>query len=178
MDPIPDQAIIALLDGIQWLDTPPFWPDDVTRNWLTERGSMTRRLERYCGQIRVRRFREGFVPACIEPGEAALLPDCGRFWLREVMLYGYDKPWLTARTLVPAATKAGPAQYVLSLGDVPLGQWLFRHRPPARDIMQFGRVGDLWARRARLLPDGQPLLLTEAFLPDCPLYARGGGAAK
>ncbi|WP_074013407.1 chorismate lyase [Candidatus Sodalis sp. SoCistrobi] len=169
-----DQAIVALLDGIRWLQAPPAWPDDATRSWLTERGSMTRRLEKHCGHIRVRRFREGFVPACIEAGEAALLPDCGRFWLREVVLYGHDRPWLTARTLVPAATEAGPAQQVLSLGDVPLGQWLFRHRPPARDVIQFGRVGTLWARRARLrLPEGQPLLLTEAFLPDCPLYASG-----
>lgn len=135
-----DQAIVALLDGIRWLQAPPAWPDDATRSWLTERGSMTRRLEKHCGHIRVRRFRERFVPACIEAGEAAL----------------------------------GPAQQGLSLGDVPLGQWLFRHRPPARDVIQFGRVGTLWARRARLrLPEGQPLLLTEAFLPNCPLYASG-----
>ncbi|RLR17867.1 chorismate lyase, partial [Sodalis-like symbiont of Bactericera trigonica] len=53
-------------------------PDDLTRSWLTERGSMTRRLEKHCGKIRVRRCCEGFVPACIEEGAAALLSDCGR----------------------------------------------------------------------------------------------------
>lgn len=173
-----DQTIVALLDGIRWLEEAPSWPDDATRSWLSERGSMTRRLERHCGQIRVQRFREGFVPACVEPGEAALLPDCGRFWLREVVLYGHNRPWLTARTLVPAATEVGPAQQVLGLGDVPLGHWLFRHRPPPRDVIQLGRVGSLWARRARLLPEGQPLLLTEAFLPDCPLYVSGDAAPE
>ncbi|MGL9774509.1 MAG: chorismate lyase [Sodalis sp. (in: enterobacteria)] len=81
---------------------------------------------------------------------------------------------LTARTLVPAAAEGGPAQQVLSPEDVPLGQWLFRHRPQARAVIQFGQVGTLWARRAcRQLPEGQPLLLTEAFLPDCPLYISG-----
>ncbi|WMQ73028.1 MAG: hypothetical protein GPOALKHO_000046 [Sodalis sp.] len=81
-----EQAIVAPLDGVQWLDAPPAWPDDVMRSQLTERGSITRYVDRERAIL-----NKDLSPPCIEPRESALLLDCGRLWLQEVVLYDYDK---------------------------------------------------------------------------------------
>lgn len=165
-----DQAAIALLDGIHWLpdEAPP--PAPGVAEWLMERGSMTIRLETYCPQIIVQRYREGFFPASTLVEEGLLLGHGDRLWLREVVLYGNGQPWLSARTVMLEQSLDGEAQRVMTLGDMPLGRWLFRQQAPVRDFIQFGQIGELWARRSRLNPAGQPLLLTELFLPDSPLY--------
>ncbi len=131
---------------------------------------MTRRLERHCRRISVRRGWEGLVTADESGDELALLPASERYWLREVVLYGDDAPWLAGRMVIPESMLNGPEYALTTLGDMPLGRWLFRDGIPARDYIQLGRTGSLWARRSCLRPNGKPLLLTELFLPDAPLY--------
>ncbi|UVK79243.1 MAG: Chorismate pyruvate-lyase [Sodalis sp. Ffu] len=169
-----NQITIALLDSICWLKDPVSWPNNTVHNWLMERKSMTRKLENYCTRISIQRYCEGFFSARALGAETNLLPTSKRLWLREVVLYGDEKPWLAARTLIPDQKITGSAKELMQLGDMPLGRWLFLNRPPPRDFIQSGRVGSLWARRYRLFPNDQPLLLTELFLPDSPLYTRSG----
>lgn len=165
-----DDPYISLLTAIQWLDDedPPLTPAE--KEWLLETGSMTRRLERYCRTLSVRRGREGWFPAGESGEETALLPASARYWLREVVLCGDGQPWLAGRTLIPEAVLTGPEGALTTLGDTPLGRWLFREGAPVRDYIQLGRTGSLWARRSCLRSNGKPLLLTELFLPDAPLY--------
>jgi len=135
-----------------------------------ECGSMTQRLERHCRKISVRRGSEGYVPAGEAGGDIALLPASKRYWLREIVLYGDGSPWLAGRMVIPETVLNGPECALTTLGDMPLGRWLFRDGTPARDYIQLGRTGNLWARRSCLRSNGKPLLLTELFLPDAPLY--------
>ncbi|QWA10933.1 chorismate lyase [Sodalis ligni] len=161
---------ISLLASIQWLTPQSPQPDPTKRDWLLECDSMTRRLERHCRQVSVQRAREGYVFAGEAGDDIALLPASERYWLREVVLYGDGNPWLAGRMIIPAAVLEGPACALKTLGDMPLGRWLFRDGMPTRDYIQLGRAGNLWARRSCLRPHGKPLLLTELFLPDAPLY--------
>ncbi len=165
-----DDPYIPLLASIHWLTDGPPQPNPAERDWLMECGSMTRRLERYCRQISVRRGREGYVAAGETGGDNALLPASKRYWLREVVLWGDDRPWLAGRMLIPETVLNGAEWALTTLGDMPLGRWLFRDGVPARDYIQLGRTGSLWARRSCLRSNGKPLLLTELFLPDAPLY--------
>lgn len=167
---MPDDPSFSLLDAIVWQTAADAAPVEAIAGWLHETGSMTRRLERYCQQVTVVRGREGLFSAAEVGADSDLLPAGQPFWLREVILYGDRQPWLVGRTLVPEATLSGPSGALVSLGDQPLGRWLFAGAQPQRDFIQTGQVAGLWARRSRLLPNGTPLLLTELFLPDAPLY--------
>ncbi|XBS70027.1 chorismate lyase [Acerihabitans sp. KWT182] len=168
-----DNPYISLLSSIQWLTVESPQPGPAERDWLMERGSMTRRLEGHCSQVSVRRGREGYVGADEPCDDIALLPASLRFWLREVVLYGDDRPWLAGRMVVPETALTGSECVLTKMGDVPLGRWLFRNGRPARDYIHLGRAGSLWARRSCLRLNGKPLLLTELFLPDAPLYRYG-----
>lgn len=138
--------------------------------WLLLEDSMTQRFERYCGHVSVRVVREGFIQQDECPSEASLLPASERYWLREVILSGDDNPWLMGRTVVPESTLEGPELALRQLGTTPLGRYLFGSSSLSRDYIQVGRSGALWGRRSRLRLSGKPLLLTEIFLPNSPLY--------
>ncbi|KQN57754.1 chorismate lyase [Erwinia sp. E602] len=162
---------LSPLRAIDWLpESSPLLTAPLL-DWLMEVDSMTRRFERYCGEVTVNVLREGFVGGDAWPEESALLPDEPRYWLREIELCGDGVPWLVARTLVPESTLVGPEQKLQQLGSVPLGRYLFASSTLTRDFIDVGHHGALWARRSRLRLTGKPLLLTELFLPASPLYA-------
>ncbi|WP_304164708.1 chorismate lyase [Lonsdalea britannica] len=140
-------------------------------DWLGHRDSMTARLEMHCQRLDVEVTREGFISPS-DTGEALpLLPVSDRFWLREVTLYGDGRPWLFGRTVIPEHTLQMSNLALARIGSVPLGRYLFQAGTPERDFINPGRRGDLWARRSRLRLAGHPLLLTEIFLPDAPIYS-------
>lgn len=139
-------------------------------SWLGECQSMTARFERYCDKVTIVPRREGFITVQSLGEEAMQLPNCERFWLREVLLCGDNVPWLFGRTLIPETSLTGEEVSLLTLGTVPLGRYLFNAAELTRDFIQVGSQGDLWARRSRLRLSGKPLLLTELFLSESPLY--------
>lgn len=139
-------------------------------DWLMEEDSMTRRFEQHCHKVTVEPINEGFITTDKMPAEAGFLPADARFWLREIVLYGDDQPWLIGRTVVPESTLNGPEQMLKNLGTRPLGRYLFSSSTLSRDFIDPGQVDDLWGRRSRLRLSGKPLLLTELFLPASPLY--------
>ena len=86
----------SILPPLEWLsEQDPPAPAAVS-DWLMELGSMTRRFERHCAQVRVEPQRECFVTREALGDEANHLPDSSRYWLREVVLLGDDQPWLVA----------------------------------------------------------------------------------
>ncbi|WP_036770256.1 chorismate lyase [Photorhabdus australis] len=155
---------------IQWLSmNSSDFPDEIL-DWLMELGSMTRRFEQYCGHVHVVPFRECFITGEEIADESEHLPTSQRYWLREIVLYGDNIPWLLGRTLIPEATLTGPDEKLVDLGTVPLGRYLFSSNKLTRDYIQRGKHGNRWARRSLLRLSGKPLLLTEVFLPESPVY--------
>ncbi|VUS23053.1 chorismate lyase [Klebsiella spallanzanii] len=140
------------------------------RDWLLLEDSMTKRFEQQGKKVSIIMVNEGFVGREALAGEESLLPDEPRYWLREIILYANDEPWLAGRTIVPESTLSGPELALQQLGKTPLGRYLFTSSTLTRDFIEIGRNAELWGRRSRLRLSGKPLLLTELFLPASPLY--------
>lgn len=168
------EAVFALLRAIEWFDEPPAALPAHIASWLWETGSMTRRLEAHCSRLTVVPCRERFAAAGELGAEYEQLPHAGRYWLREVVLYGDGRPWLAGRTVAPQATVAASGAALTEIGDMPLGRYLFQQDTLARDYIHIGLSRGLWARRSRLRLADCPLLLTELFLPDSPVYFQAG----
>lgn len=156
----------------------PIWP------WLLDASSLTRRLQQACGG--------GFrVEVVSQRWELPLLSEArvlgikaGRHALvREVRLLCGGRPWVFARTVIPAATLTGPQRRLGHLGTRPLGGLLFRDRSMRRGALEVARIArgqplfalacaglsapppSLWGRRSLFFLRDKPLLVCEMFLP-------------
>lgn len=161
---------------LQWLpvSTPELTPR--VRSWLFEELSMTARLESYCQSLTVDVVREGFIDnQLLLPHEAEdpAFDHEQRYWLREVILSGDNTPWLMGRTILPESTLTGRDTALTSLGECPLGRYLFSSPLLSRDFIRPGKNDDLWGRYSLLRLSGKPLMLTEIFLSSSPLYQDG-----
>jgi chorismate lyase len=152
--------------------------------WLTERGSLTRRILSRCrGAFRVRLLRFELGRPC--RGEARLLGlGVGRLaWIREVLLYCGDRPVVFAHSVLPMRGIDGPWRSLTGLGNRPLGEALFSDPRVERGVLHLRRLNgrhplhrrmrdilavpsSLPARRSLFRLRGQPILVTEVFLPD------------
>jgi chorismate--pyruvate lyase len=151
--------------------------------WLTERGSLTRRIVSRCRdgfRVRVLRFELG--KPC--QGEARLLglAPCQLAWIREVLLYCGDQPVVFAHSVLPTDGINGPWRSLTGLGNRPLGEALFsdpriergrlnllivnpRHPLHRRVEKALAVPNGLPARRSLFSLSGHPILVTEVFLP-------------
>lgn len=161
---------LSPLRALQFFDSLPQELNAAWLDWLLLEDSMTKRFEQHCTQVTVRIVREAFISQDECLPEASLLPASERYWLREIILCGDDEPWLLGRTVMPESTLKGPELALQQLGSTPLGRYLFSSSSLTRDYIQVGRSEALWGRRSRLRLSGKPLLLTELFLPNSPLY--------
>lgn len=142
-------------------------------SWLTDRTSMTARLASYGQPITVTVTNEGYIPAqqlTVEERQAFTDQLDSQYWLREVQLLANGSPWLAGRTVIPHTSLNGPEAALKQLGTTPLGQHLFTSQVLSRDYLLAGKMGNWWARRSLLRLAAKPLLLTEIFLPNAPLY--------
>lgn len=163
------------LSAPNWQGRDWFYPQDyplskTVGEWLLEEDSMTSRCERYCHKVTVQPQFEGYIAAESLSKESSELPADRRYWIREILLFGDNIPWLWARTVVPEQTLSGPELNLMNLGTTPLGRYLFNQAELERDYIQVSLLDGLWGRRSRLRLSGKPLLLTEIFLPSAPLY--------
>jgi len=162
---------------------PPYRVPRGYRPWLLDRGSLTRRLiQASGGEFRVKLLRQGHQSATDHEREALQLAERSWPFLREVALLCHDQPWVFARTVIPAATLKGPARALTHLGSKPLGAVLFNHphvrRGPiavyrldaARVSREFAAQGVIWGRQSVFYLYDEPLLVSEYFLHDCPMY--------
>lgn len=161
---------LSPLRALQFFDSLPQELNVAWLDWLLLEDSMTKRFEQYCNQVTVRIVREAFISQDECLPEASLLPPSEHYWLREIILCGDGEPWLLGRTVMPKSTLDGPELALQRLGSTPLGRYLFSSSSLTRDYIQIGRSEALWGRRSRLRLSGKPLLLTELFLPNSPLY--------
>ncbi|WP_342322650.1 chorismate lyase [Kosakonia sp. BYX6] len=160
---------LTQLRALRYLDAIPALEPQLL-DWLLLEDSMTKRFEQQGKKVSVTLIREGFVTPDEIEQERDQLPKEPRYWLREIILYADDVPWLAGRTVVPESTLSGPELALQQLGKTPLGRYLFTSSTLTRDFIEIGRHEQLWGRRSRLRLGGKPLLLTELFLPASPLY--------
>jgi chorismate--pyruvate lyase len=157
------------------------------QSWLLNTGSLTERLQALCNKFEVKVLGQKNV-ALDDTEISALKSSNNSDWqIREVILYGDDKPWVFARSVLPdhmcRSTWA-------DLGTQPLGQRIFNdasfvrsgfeigllhHHPISRESFAHSTLAQathqqMWARRSMFSRKKDTLLVAEAFLPDCPCY--------
>ena len=101
------------------------WTAGEWRTWLTDHGSLTRRLQARCQAFRVNRLvqmrqrpcRDEFAPLALTPGRFA--------WVREVLLLDADTPLVFAHSVMTLDGLRGPWAGLTGLGNRPLGAALF-----------------------------------------------------
>jgi len=159
--------------------------DPVAADWLLDPGSLTQRLKRQGTRFGVRLL--GQMTAEVSADERHRLR-VEQALLREVLLCCNDIPVVFARTLIPEATLAASEGRLARLGHTSLGELLFarpevsrdrievanfhRDSPVARLAMCLGQPlsNTLLGRRSCFFWSGQPLLVSEVFLPAADLY--------
>jgi len=138
--------------------------------WLLHDGSLTDRIERRFGPVRVTPSREGtgrptpLEAACLDRGPR------GAWWIREIGLAADGRLRLRARTLVPPDAPRLQGR-LRGLGATPLGRVLFRGDRLRRGVIRGSRgftrcaTGD-WLRLTRYRVDGESLLVVERMVAD------------
>jgi chorismate--pyruvate lyase len=160
-------------------------PSAQMRGWLTDRGSLTRKLMDRCEQFRVQRLRQEWARCLADECAAVGLSRCVNVHEREVLLRCDDVPMVFAHTIVPLTATTSDWPFFSSLGDRSLGTTLFGDPQVVRGALQFARLHSchplarrakaavhmqlpdqsLFARRCLFKRKNGLLLVTEIFLP-------------
>jgi chorismate--pyruvate lyase len=158
---------------------------EVAWSWITEPGSLTRRVQDGCGgTFDLRLLRQSWGDALTSERRLLRADRHGRDLIREVELLCDGTPRIYARTVMPARSLIGRTRELTRLGTRPLGAVLFADPTTRRGVVEFARlsaahalfavatahaVGDrppaLWGRRTVYRYAGRPLLVNEIFLP-------------
>lgn len=152
------------------------------RRWLTDRGSLTARLQGRAGRITVKVLFQGRR----RPNADEVFLFAGRtsqVIVREVLLLRGAMPLVFAHTVFDAASLRGAWRGVSVLGNRPLGAALFADPRIARFPLRQKKLGGghplyrraaaqlkhppvaLWARRSIFAAGKSPILVSEVFLP-------------
>ena len=165
-----------------WHPTPLTMSPQI-RDWLQNRGSLTRHIQQRCKNFRVEPVFQSLATACndelailkLRPGELA--------HVREVYLYCGKTPVVFAHSVVARKNIRGVWYGMSKLGNKSLGTVLFTNPVIKRTPLKFRKLNlthplfhracknmqvapdKLWARRSLFTLHGQPILVTEVFLP-------------
>ncbi|MGM0476712.1 MAG: chorismate--pyruvate lyase family protein [Pseudomonadota bacterium] len=146
--------------------------------FLLETGSLTRRMERACGEpLQVRVLEQSWRRPRADEVRALALAE-GRWGLvRCVRLSCGADSWVYARSVIPPETLGGRLRRLAHLGERPLGAALFAEPAMSRGPLELARLepgmalhtdagggeGVRWARRSVFRLAGAPLLVCEVF---------------
>ncbi|WP_087020499.1 chorismate lyase [Thaumasiovibrio subtropicus] len=160
-----------LLEQAVWSPPTMFEQRCQIGDWLLDTTSLSRRFQQHCRMLSVELVEQTDIPHdALSAQEQQLLPQSGCL-LRKVVLKGDGVPWLLGRTLIPHSTLTDEEQDLAQLGEMPLGLRVFQGEQAHRDALAIAQVGEgLWARRSRLWLNEKPMLVSEVFLADAPLY--------
>jgi chorismate--pyruvate lyase len=154
-------------------------------SWITEPGSLTRRVQDGCdGAFDLRLLRQRWGEALPSERRLLLAGHHGRDLIREVELRCGGAPRIFARTVLPARSLIGRTRELARLGTRPLGAVLFADPSTRRGVVEYARLSpahalfavatahaegdrpaELWGRRTVYRFAGKPLLVNEIFLP-------------
>ncbi len=153
----------------QAIDHSPLASDEDWWTWVSDAGSLTKRLKfassnNFSVKLNEERWQTNLpvaVRALFGPVDRS-----HKFWSRKVTLLGYDTPWVKAHTLIPEHSLLSPLKQVMELNTQPLGEYLFNHPDLVRCAMDVTPLsGDTWGRRSLFYLFGKPILVAEFFLP-------------
>jgi len=162
------------------------------RGWLLDHSSLTRRLQRCCGEaFRVQVLSQRLEPPMLSEARALGRPPQEIALVRQVHLLCADTPWVFARTVIPLPSLNGGLRRLAMLGSKPLGAVLFADPKMQRQPIEVARIdprkrlyrrsrgqviqdgNPVWGRRSVFCLHGNPLLVSEFFLPE--LLQHDGG---
>ncbi len=156
---------------------------DAWRDWLLDSGSLTRRLQQaYPDDFEVKVLRQSWgIPTAWESRFLGISPRRIAS-IREVLLICGGRPRVFARSILPRTSLAGENRCLLSLGNKPLGEFLFTRSDIQRECIEISRMPvshlnqylqegyaqgtKAWGRHSRFRLNGKPLSVYEMFLPE------------
>ena len=153
-------------------------PDALTRDWLFDEGSLTRRLTALSNNhFSVLPLYEGWQTLREDECRALGLPAASLGWVREVYLRGYHLPWVFARSVASKSALEAGGLNMDALGTRSLGELLFSDQAFERGPLQVcryprdwlpdaDRADNLWGRRSRFVRGSLSVLVAEVFLPN------------
>ena len=154
------------------------------RAWLTDQGSLTRRIQERCNEFSVRNVRLDNARVSGDEAIELALKSGSLAMQREVFLYCGEIPVVFAHSVLPLSSLRGPWQTLMRLGAKPLGAALFSNPQVTRTALQFKKLKRhhalyrlatahlpnpphcLWARRSVFSLHNKSILVTEVFLPN------------
>jgi len=157
---------------------------ELWRDWLLDRTSLTQRLQQACGgRFHVEVISLRMQTPMLSEARALRRPSQELALVRQVRLLCDGAPWVFARTVIPLPSLRGGLRPLALLGNRPLGEVLFTdptmhrssvevtHLKPGRRLFNCAlahtpdEASELWGRRSVFTLQGQPLLVSEFFLP-------------
>jgi len=94
--------------------------------------------------------------------------------IREVEIWGDNKPWVYARTIIPRSTLTGKERRLINLGNKPIGELIFNDPSLERTPFEWVHLKEnqkiQWGRRSIFYINKKPLLVTEFLLPNLPKF--------
>ena len=160
------------------------------RNWLQDRGSLTRRIQSRCSHFYVKPILQSLQRICGDELSVMGLRSNELAMVREVYLYCNSVPVIFAHSVIARKDLCGSWRGLTKLGNKSLGTILFSNPRIKRTPLEYKRIKPshllygracaklpqkpayLWARRSLFTLHGQSILVTEVFLPtllDLPL---------
>lgn len=153
------------------------------RKGLSDRGSLTRRLQAHYADFSVQLLAHGLERPFRDEIQALGLRPGTRAYVRNVLLIGNGEARVFAHSVLPRAALRGGWNGISRLGSKPLGASLFSNPRIRRLGLTLRRIDVrhplyraacahtgitpryLWARRSVFCLNGYPLMVSEVFLP-------------
>ncbi|MDP1928827.1 MAG: chorismate lyase [Thiobacillus sp.] len=153
------------------------------RSGLSDRGSLTRRLQAQHADFSVQLLARGLTLPFHDEAQVLHLRPTTRAYVRDVLLMGDGQARVFAHSVLPRPSLRGGWNGITRQGNKPLGEALFTNPRIRRLGLTLRRIDArhplyhaarrhtgltaryVWARRSVFCLNGQPLLVTEVFLP-------------
>ena len=151
------------------------------KSWLFDQSSLTQRLiEASHQQFKVEVLSQKWQLPNRSESTRLGLGIREQALVREVILYGANKPWVYARSIIPRTTLTGKLRALKKLDNRPLGALLFKEPSMWRSPIEiacfkpgncvipapYNQCAELWGRRSVFFLHNKPLLVSEIFLPE------------
>lgn len=138
------------------------------QKWVLDRGSLTKRLQHASNDdFYVRVKKQSITRPSLSERKVLKLALGRQALIREVELVCHDEVWVRARSVIPLSTLSGEERQLRSLGNKPLGAFLFASRSMKREQLEISRYidssGASFARRSVFRLHKKPLLVVEHF---------------
>ena len=148
-------------------------------SWLTDAGSLTRRLRLHSTQFELRLLRQGSARALRDEYALLGLPQGRKVWRRDVLLIADGVPRVLGHSVCRLDALRGPWRLLRHLGTKPVGDAVFTRAQTRRSDLRVRRLrashplcrvrhaaqrdGPHWARRSSFVYRGSALWVSEVF---------------